>query len=168
MRFYDNELNPAVKYAKHSLSIDETRADFAPVLWTNRDMNREDKHYEQIWFAGNHSDIGGSYPENEARLSDIALRWIVDAAAAVPNGIRIDGDVLQLYPSPAGPQHDEGKSGRYGRFWKKAPRSISRSAILHPSVCERFERSCVLQYDEMKPYRPENLRSHPEVKQYYR
>nr|WP_271500869.1 DUF2235 domain-containing protein [Bradyrhizobium sp. CCBAU 11357] len=24
---------------------------------------------QQVWFAGNHSDVGGSYWENEARLS---------------------------------------------------------------------------------------------------
>jgi Uncharacterized alpha/beta hydrolase domain (DUF2235) len=29
--------------------------------------------FEQVWFTGNHSDVGGSYPENESRLSDIAL-----------------------------------------------------------------------------------------------
>ncbi|WP_354105416.1 DUF2235 domain-containing protein [Bradyrhizobium sp. LB14.3] len=32
---------------------------------------------QQVWFAGNHSDVGGSYPENEARLSDISLGWMV-------------------------------------------------------------------------------------------
>ena len=32
--------------------------------------------FRQVWFAGNHSDIGGSYPENESRLSDITLDWM--------------------------------------------------------------------------------------------
>ncbi|WP_442869806.1 phospholipase effector Tle1 domain-containing protein [Bradyrhizobium sp. CCBAU 11361] len=27
----------------------------------------------QVWFAGNHSDVGGSYLENEGRLPDISL-----------------------------------------------------------------------------------------------
>jgi hypothetical protein len=36
MRFYDNQLNPAVRYAKHALSIDENRADFARVPWSKR------------------------------------------------------------------------------------------------------------------------------------
>jgi hypothetical protein len=31
----------------------------------------------QMWFAGNHSDIGGSYPEAESRLSDNALAWMI-------------------------------------------------------------------------------------------
>jgi uncharacterized protein (DUF2235 family) len=125
MKFYDNELNPAVPYAKHALAIDENRADFEREPWTNEEMNSQDKRFEQIWFAGNHADIGGGYPENEARLSDTAFQWMVDEARAVPQGIKIDSDVLRLYPSPAGPQHDECKSGRFGRFWKKALREES-------------------------------------------
>lgn len=96
------------------------------------------------------------------------MKWMVEAATAVPHGIRIDGDVLQLYPSCAGPQHDECKTGRFGRFWEKAIRKIPEDAILHPTVRERFEQPCVLHYDETKPYRPENLRHHRDVKQYYR
>jgi len=167
MRFYNNELNPAVSYAKQALSIDENRADFAWEPWTNVEMSYEDGRYEQVWFAGNHSDIGGSYPENEARLSDITLKWLVEAATTVPNGIRIDGDVLQLYPSSAGPQHDECKSGRFGAFWEKEHRKIPGGALLHQSVYQRFECPRVLHYDVMKPYRPENLRHHPDVKRYY-
>ncbi|MHA6688612.1 phospholipase effector Tle1 domain-containing protein [Mesorhizobium sp. A556] len=25
-------------------------------------------HLQQVWFVGNHSDVGGSYPENDSRL----------------------------------------------------------------------------------------------------
>jgi hypothetical protein len=32
----------------------------------------------QLWFAGNHSDIGGSYAEAESRLSDNALWWMIE------------------------------------------------------------------------------------------
>ena len=167
MKFYDNQLNPDVLYAKHALSIDENRADFARVPWTNEGMDNEGGRFEQVWFAGNHSDVGGSYPENESRLSDIALQWMVEAAQAVPHGIRIDGDVLQLYPSSGGPQHDECKTGRFGYLWEKGRRDVPEDAVLHPSVKERFEHGSVLQYDEMKPYRPENLRRHQDVRQYY-
>jgi hypothetical protein len=167
MKFYDHELNPDVVYAKHALSIDENRKDFERVPWTNEGMDDAGGRFEQIWFAGNHSDVGGSYPENESRLSDMALQWMVEAATSVPDGIRIDGDVLQLYPSPAGPQHDECKTGRFGHLWEKGRRMVPNDAVLHPSVKERFEQPQVLHYDEMKPYRPENLRRHQDVKQYY-
>ena len=40
--------------------------------------------FKQVWFAGSHSDIGGSYPETESRLSDIALAWMVQEALSLP------------------------------------------------------------------------------------
>ena len=66
--------------------------------------------FEQIWFAGNHSDVGGSYPENEARLSDIALHWMVNEARRCPHPILVDKAYLKLCPSCDGMQHDERKS----------------------------------------------------------
>lgn len=167
MRFYDNQLNPAVRYAKHALSIDENRADFARVPWSNASADNSEKRFEQIWFAGNHSDVGGSYPENESRLSDIVLEWMTEAARSVPNGIDVDENVLRVYPSPVGPQHDECKTGRFGRFWKKALRPIPSRAMLHSSVTARFEAERVLHYDVLRPYRPENLRAHPAVAHIY-
>jgi Uncharacterized alpha/beta hydrolase domain (DUF2235) len=53
--------------------------------------------FEQVWFAGNHSDIGGSYPENEARLSDITLDWVLKWASVVPGGLKRDDRVLKLW-----------------------------------------------------------------------
>jgi hypothetical protein len=92
MKFYDLHLNNAVWYARHAMSIDENRADFARVPWggaRNKMPERPDEcpdWLQQVWFAGNHSDIGGSYPENEARLSDISLGWMVHAAKNLPDG----------------------------------------------------------------------------------
>ena len=66
--------------------------------------------FEQIWFAGNHSDIGGSYPENESRLSDIALKWMVDFVTSelpVEGRLAINHDALRCYPSADGMMHDE-------------------------------------------------------------
>ena len=78
---YDQLLSGHVGYARHALSIDETRADFPRVRWGSRDGVRKKVQGEpdpliQMWFAGNHSDIGGSYPEAESRLSDVALQWM--------------------------------------------------------------------------------------------
>jgi hypothetical protein len=92
---------------------------------------------------------------------------MVDEATAVPHGIKIDRDVLHLYPASAGPQHDECKSGRFGRFWRKDLRDVPDTAVLHPSVHERFTYPEVLHYDVMRPYRPANLRHHPDVKHCY-
>jgi Uncharacterized alpha/beta hydrolase domain (DUF2235) len=80
MKFYDTQLNPNVGWARHALAIDEHRADFDRVRWGSQKDSRttlpeEPDWLQQVWFAGNHSDIGGSYPENESRLSDVSLQW---------------------------------------------------------------------------------------------
>lgn len=128
------------------------------------DTKTEPGWFEQLWFAGNHSDIGGSYAENESRLSDISLGWMLEAA--VKAGLKYDSSVLKLYPDPTGPQHDEARSSLF-RLAPRVLRRIPNDAPLHPSVLERLKAAEVLDYDIMRPYRPENLRNHEAVKAYY-
>jgi hypothetical protein len=186
--FYDQELNENVPYAKHAISIDENRADFARVEWSfakatrARDIRDEDNniHFEQLWFCGNHADVGGGYPENECRLSDITLDWMLKCASAIPNGILYDPRVLKLSPSSDGWQHDEVKAGLgllttlTGRSWSKGERILRETdseplsnAAMHPSVYRRFDRRKVPVYDERKPYRPNTLRAHVDFARYY-
>jgi uncharacterized protein (DUF2235 family) len=181
MKFYDLHLDNAVWYARHAMSIDENRADFARVPWgssQNKGPPRPDSYpdwLQQIWFAGVHSDVGGSYAENESRLSDIALDWMVHAATSLPDGtagdgygIKVDRRFLQLRPDARGPQHDAREPGFFwGCKWSKALRKIDSNAMLHPSVYERFGADRVQHFYEMKPYRPENLSGHERLKRYY-
>src|SRR3954453_13858966 len=81
------------------------------------DRKDEPEQFGQIWFAGNHADIGGSYPENESRLSDITLDWMVDfISKKIPEAARVivDPDLLKLYPSSDGMMHDECMVGMAG------------------------------------------------------
>jgi uncharacterized protein (DUF2235 family) len=182
MEFYDKHLDNAVWYARHAMSVDENRADFARVEWgssKNKGPPRPDSYpdwLDQIWFAGVHSDIGGGYAENESRLSDITLEWMVHAAENLPdattpdgNGIKVDRKYLQLYPDARGPQHDAREPGYlWGRFkWTKGLRKIDPNAILHSSVYERFAADKVQHFYEIKPYRPENLATHQSLSKYY-
>jgi uncharacterized protein (DUF2235 family) len=183
MQFYDKHLDNAVWYARHAMSIDENRADFARVPWgstQNQGPPRPDSYpdwLDQIWFAGVHSDIGGSYPENESRLSDIALEWMVHAAENLPdgntpnaNGIKVDRRFLILHPDPCGQQHDATEPGYFGgrvKWWTKTLREIDPNAILHPSVYERFAAEKIQHFYAMQPYRPDNLSRHEKLKQYY-
>jgi uncharacterized protein (DUF2235 family) len=77
---YDLHFPKEVRFARHATAIDESRNDFARVKWGGSGLppNRpgEPEVFQQIWFAGNHADIGGSYPETESRLSDIGLQWM--------------------------------------------------------------------------------------------
>jgi hypothetical protein len=85
-------------------------------VWVN------EGHLSQMWFAGNHSDIGGSYSETESRLSDISLQWMIEETQKLPfplklgpvtvNGRKIegtgtDGTPLHLFPAANGVQHCE-------------------------------------------------------------
>ncbi|WFU34281.1 DUF2235 domain-containing protein [Bradyrhizobium brasilense] len=183
MKFYDLHLNNAVWYARHAMAIDENRADFARVPWGgshNKGPQRPDEYpdwLQQVWFAGNHSDIGGSYPENEARLSDVALGWMVHAARNLPDGkspdgfgIKVDDRYMTLHPDPLGPQHDEREPGYLrGRFkWTEGLRQVQEEAILHSSVLARFAAPGGVQhYYQRADYRPSNLSGHAKVKHYY-
>lgn len=183
MQFYDLHLNNAVWYARHAMSIDENRHDFARVPWGGAGNSGPERPPEypdwlqQVWFAGNHSDIGGSYPENESRLSDIALEWMAHAARNLPDnssqdgfGIKIDERYLNLSPDPHGLQHDEREPGWIrGRIkWRVGLREVQPKAILHSSVVQRFEaENGVQHYYERLPYRPSNLREHEKVKQFF-
>ena len=77
-----------------------SRADFARVKWspTAEKLDRRDEHknlyFEQVWFPGNHADVGGGYEENESRLSDATIRWMLNAATAIPYPIEFDPRVL--------------------------------------------------------------------------
>ena len=175
-KFTDYTLNVNVTYAKHAISIDEDRKDFQRVPWTpdaskatTRDASGN-LHFEQVWFAGVHADVGGGYPENESRLSDITLQWMLNAAALVPDGLKYDRRVLKLSPEPAGPQHDEAKAGHWQRGIRDlpaAPGTTASRAIMHRSVYDRFEALEVLLYDRFGKYRPPNLRNHVDFAQYY-
>jgi hypothetical protein len=163
---YETHLNPNVAYARHAIAIDERRKAFDKVAWGGSySKAQEESHsFEQVWFAGDHSDIGGSYHENESRLSDISLLWMLDAAVGA--GLEYDKSVLQLYPDPTGPQHDEARSSVF-HFFPTILRTVPNDAPLHPSVIERFKAREILDYDTLKAYRPENLRQHKDVQQFY-
>jgi uncharacterized protein (DUF2235 family) len=78
--------NPDLKYVRHAVSIDERRAFFRQNLFGAPHDAQQD--IKEIWFAGVHSDVGGSYPESESQLSKIALQWMV--CEVEPAGLRID------------------------------------------------------------------------------
>ena len=164
---YDRHLPSGIAYVRHALSIDENRRDFARVIFGGSHTVRqrqpgEPDPFEQVWFAGNHSDIGGSYPENESRLSDITLKWMLDfITLALPSGRQIayNPGMLCLFPSADGMMHDECQSSRV-RF-VKASRMVAAEATLHPTVIERMGFPHVREYSGYRPYRPEPLRDHP-------
>jgi uncharacterized protein (DUF2235 family) len=160
--FHNASLNPAVKYGRQAVSIDENREVFEPVLWDEADDDRASGRIKQVWFPGVHSDIGGGYAERQ--LSDLALSWMVQEAMAV--GLLADLDQLALTPSFDGMQHDE-RTG-LGWFWAEATRErFSPAALREEEVGNRFRAKDVPILDRRAPYRPTALRKNPTYRALY-
>lgn len=181
MKNYDRGLSTRTGYTRHAIAIDETRADFPRVRWGYRqlDYTRDGdiEPFVQLWFAGNHSDIGGSYPETESRLSDIALKWMIDEARSVPEPLKIDDAKLNTFPSAAGMQHCEVESVRdsyprwwpnkFRKSWKEKIRKAVWGAPVHESVNVRFALTSIHKCGRQEPYRPESLCKDDRFKHYY-
>src|ERR1700716_3257399 len=110
---FDRLLSKYVGTARSANAIDERRKDFDRVTWGQADSTQ----LSQCWFAGNHSDIGGSYPETESRLSDISLQWMLEEILELSHPIKFGpvtvngeavartgtaGTPLHLYPDATG------------------------------------------------------------------
>jgi len=171
---YDRGLSRRVGYARQASAIDESRADFPRVPWGKNTVIRDQQEGEppplvQLWFAGNHSDIGGSYFEQESRLSDIALAWMVDEAMSIPSPLVVDRSKLSLWPDASGMQHCEASQLRDQLAWipSWAPKKLREGWPIklrkpagfpvHPTVFERFAQDGVVQAEGSGPYRPITL-----------
>ncbi len=172
---YDRWLDPEVSFARHAMAIDEQRTDFARLDWgeawePEKTADKKPGWLKQVWFAGCHSDIGGSYPEAESRLSDIALDWMVDELVDCVPEVQVLGDMLWRWPDPLALQHEETyfiPRGLFRRKWRSHPREIAAEAKLHPSVLTRLAAVMVPQSGEVKPYRPVPLKDHPKARAFY-
>jgi len=147
--FYDTKMGPNIAIARHALAIDELRTDFEPTIW----QLRPGVDLKQVWFAGTHSDVGGSYmPDKKtaALLSDIPLQWMMREAGAA--GLEFESHLRNsLKPSPQASLH---KSRRHIYRSKKPyyrPLAHGQGEVLiHHSVRQRYE-------DPLMKYRPRNL-----------
>jgi uncharacterized protein (DUF2235 family) len=119
---------PGVSVVRHAVSIDERRAFFRQNLI--HEATPADRDLKQVWFAGVHSDVGGSYPEAESGLSKIALRWMLCEAQAAgllldPNKVVdvLGGKKPYVPPNPKGKLH----KSLHGFWWLGEiwPKSVS-------------------------------------------
>src|ERR1700683_138634 len=111
--------NPDLQIVRHGVSIDERRAFFRQNLFGLPHDSQQD--VKELWFAGVHSDVGGSYPESESQLSKIALQWMICEAESA--GLKVDqdrkADILGGKPPYVAPetlttnQHES----LYGLWW---------------------------------------------------
>jgi len=145
--FYDTKIGSNVRVARHAIAIDELRRDFEPTVW----QPRENLDLKQVWFAGAHSDVGGSYRRDEdgSLLSDVPLDWMMREADGA--GLALEPHLRRrLQPSPTATLHLSRRS--YYRVKKKFYRPIDHGkgeVLVHRSVKQRW--------DQDAAYRPKNL-----------
>jgi uncharacterized protein (DUF2235 family) len=154
--------NPDMANGRHAVSIDERRCYFRNNLWG---APLPKQNIKQVWFAGVHSDVGGSYSYAESGLSQIALEWML--CEALQFGLRVDpgraasalGRVPPpppVTPNPAQKIHDSltgfwwileflphsyydsvARKERW-RIPLGAPRVIPEGSVLHQTVEEKL------------------------------
>jgi len=177
---YDMHFVHDIPFGRHAMAIDEYRRDFVRVPWGGSGTVPDGDiagvtRFRQVWFAGNHSDVGGSYPENESLLSDIALKWMTDfISKEIPDEsarVVINEDFLHLNPSYDGMMHDELMVGHGPahkiHFWAAGERKVDPHGELHETVLNRLELPSVRNFLGYGPYRPKSLADHPTAKQFY-
>ncbi|MFB2814392.1 DUF2235 domain-containing protein [Shewanella sp. LZH-2] len=146
--FYDTKIGRNVRVARHALAIDEHRSDFEPTIWQLRD----NMDMQQVWFAGAHSNIGGSYqPDKDGSLlSDNALAWMIAEAERFNLSLE-----PHLTPNPLATLHDSRRS--FYRIKQPYLRPLDPNVapvLLHHSVKVRW--------DQDPQYRPKNLQTYLE------
>ncbi|MDW9984280.1 hypothetical protein GOC06_26325 [Sinorhizobium meliloti] len=68
--------NPDISILRHAMALDEKRAFFR----TNKAAIIDGRDIRQIWFPGDHCDVGGGYGDGESGLSRLALAWMLQEA----------------------------------------------------------------------------------------
>ncbi|MDQ1485071.1 MAG: hypothetical protein QOJ62_764 [Actinomycetota bacterium] len=127
---------PNVRTVRHAVSIDEKRRPYQQYLIT-APAEPPVPVVEEVWFAGVHSDVGGTF-EDDPRLSHIALKWIVDGA--LDAGILLKKNAYQRSCTLL-PDNAVGTVHRMGLVWALLTyrhRSVPADAHVHQSVRDRI------------------------------
>lgn len=69
-RFTNSSVAREVEHAFQALALDEPRAVFRPALW-ERAEDDSPTNLKQVWFPGNHGNVGGGYRDQQ--IADITL-----------------------------------------------------------------------------------------------
>ena len=146
-KYHDIGLNPNIQNVFHALAIDERRKSFEPSMYIKPcDWNGT---LEQVWFAGVHSNVGGSYcPDG---LANEALHWILEKAEGL--GLEFEKAFLAHYLPCFNSVLNNSMKGVY-RIMGSRIRSIGK----HPTDGEAVHQSVLDRMNLFKTeYNPLNL-----------
>ena len=155
--------NPDIQIGRHAVSLDERRAFFRTNLWRPPSDSTADygpRDLKQVWFVGDHCDVGGGYTEAESGLSKIALEWMI--CEAISAGLQVNHDKVNevlgrtgaghASPDPDGKAHESlrgwwhlaelvpkkhydwttARTRRRMNFWRRRP--IPPKSLIHESA----------------------------------
>ncbi|MFB7236577.1 DUF2235 domain-containing protein [Streptomyces sp. NPDC056269] len=130
---------PNVGRVRHAVSIDEKRRPYEEYLvLPPEEPGAPGPLVEETWFAGVHSDVGGTF-DDDPRLPAVALKWIVDGA--LDAGLLLEEKAYGRHLTlDAG--HALGTVHRMGAVWALLtyrPRRVPAGARVHASVRRRLE-----------------------------
>jgi len=118
----------SVDVVRHACSLDEWRAQYKAYIVSENQMALPDRDMKEVWFAGVHSDVGGTF-EPEHDLADIALQWIT--TEAIEAGLDIDEVAFAPYRHlPT--EHAYGTVHPMGKVW--ALTGISHRKVIPPGA----------------------------------
>lgn len=84
--------NPDIAHGRHAMAMDEKRGFFPVSRWYPRAPEAGPLDVKQVWFAGDHCDVGGGHPEADCALSKIPLEWMV--CEAVAQGLSVNRNLF--------------------------------------------------------------------------
>lgn len=84
VRFPYTARNPSIDIVRHAISIDERRWFYRQ----NQMFQTGNQRFDEQWFPGVHSDVGGGYPEQEGGLWRGPFEWILQGAQQA--GLQVD------------------------------------------------------------------------------
>lgn len=146
--FYDTKMGSNVSFARHALAIDEQREDFEPTVWTPR----TGVNLKQVWFAGVHADVGGSYAPDRGtgrRASDAPLAWMIKEARA--EGLKLESHLTSALTDGSRGKIHQSRNHVY-RLKKPLLRPLlidGKPTLIHNSVKQRYQAD--------SSYRPDQL-----------
>lgn len=107
--FPNTKKMPHAHVIRHAMALDERRAKFRPNHVESVPDAQQD--IQEVWFAGDHSDVGGGYPDAQDGLAKKCLEWMLREACQ--SGLCKDPSKEEEFlqgpesqPDALGPQHE--------------------------------------------------------------
>ena len=162
----DHRVNLYAMEGYHAMSIDEQRDDFRLLRIDERTDLRQE--LREVWFAGDHSDVGGGHGEATG-LEGVALHWMLEMFRK--HGLFEEASNLEVDKTSShyanGPLHDQFLEKKFFRNFGISWRRPRASDWVHASVIERLNNPQPLLIPHLRErggrYRPQNLEKEPET-----